>query len=78
MDDRRFSAILEIKAAGLVEKYMQSRHVTLKDAIHTVYHSHLYQVLEREETKMWHHSPALLLDCMLHELETGSLEFPDE
>ena len=78
MDDKRYSSILEIKVSGLVEAYMKSAGATLKDALDTVYHSKLYQVLEREETKMWHHSPALLLDCMLQELDTGCLGVPDE
>jgi len=51
---------------------------TLKDALAKVYHSRLYKSLECEETKLWHHSPMLLLDCMMSELETGVLEFPDE
>ena len=78
MDNQRFASILEIKVAGLVEAYMQSARATLKDAIKTVYNSRLYQVLEREETKMWHHSSALLLDCIKQELASGCLEFPDE
>ncbi len=78
MDDARFAAILEIKVSGLVEAYMRLDGVTLKDALVAVYHSGLYKILEREETKLWHHSPALLRDCMMNELNTGHLEFPDE
>lgn len=78
MDKIKFPAILEIKISGLVEAYMQSSGATLQEALATVYHSRLYQALEREETKLWHHSPLLLFDCMTGELSTGVLEFPDE
>lgn len=78
MDERRFSAILEIKVSGLVEAYMDSTKASLEDALKTIYGSKLYKTLEREETKVWHFSSALLLDCMMQELETGVLRFPDE
>lgn len=78
MNNSRFSSILTIKTSGLLEAYMQLVGAPLKDALLTVYHSRLYKALEREETKLWHHSPLLLLDCMMNELQTGVLEFPDE
>ena len=78
MDNARFSSILNMKVSGLLDVYMQSRGASLKDALVTIYHSRLYKVLECEETKLWHHSPMLLLDCMMSELKTGVLEFPDE
>ena len=78
MDNSRFSSILELKVSGLLDAYMQSCGASLKDALATIYHSRLYKVLECEETKLWHHSPMLLLDCMMSELKTGVLEFPDE
>ena len=78
MDKIKFPAIFEIKISGLVEAYMQSSSATLKEALAIVYHSRLYTALEREETKLWHHSPLLLLDCMTNELKTGVLESPDE
>ena len=78
MDNTRFPSILAIKISGLIEAYMQLVDATLKDALLTVYHSRLYKALECEETKLWHHSPLLLLDCIMSELKTGILEFPDE
>ena len=78
MDNAHFSSILEIKVSGLLEVYMQLTGATLKDALATIYHSRLYKALECEETKLWHHSPLLLLDCIMNELKTGVLEFPDE
>ncbi len=78
MDSNRFPVILEIKASGLIEAYMQASGASLSQALNIVYHSQVYQTLEREETKLWHHSPLLLLDCLESELNTGTPEFPDE
>lgn len=78
MNKPHFPAILEIKVSGLVEAYMQTSGADLNQALQTVYHSQVYQALEQEETKLWHHSPLLLLDCLISELKTGTTAFPDE
>lgn len=78
MTTERFSAILELKVSGLIEAMMQESGMTLDETLACVYHSQVYRTLEREETKMWHHSPQLLLDCLKTELQTGTPEYPDE
>jgi len=78
MTEEKFEMFLSIKVASLIETYMEKQETTLRKGIDTVYHSKLYSVLANEKTKLWHHSPNLLLDCLLHELKTGKLEFPDE
>jgi hypothetical protein len=70
--------ILELKVSGLVEEWMAFSNSTLQDSLHKVYNSEVYAVLNREETKLWHHSPQLLLDCLIQEVTKGSPEFPDE
>jgi len=74
----RFSSILEIKVAGLVEVLMQSKCIDLDKALSAVYQSKLYEAMACEETKLWYHSPLLLLDCLEAEFRTGKPEFPDE
>ena len=78
MNAARFSMILELKTAGLVEEWIKASGMSLKASLRNVYNSQLYKVLEREETKLWHHSPLLLLNCLVKEIETGISEFPDE
>jgi len=78
MNRTKFPMILTIKVAGLIDAYMKNQDVSLEQAIEIVYHSRLYKVLATEQTKMWHHSPELLLDCLQKELQTGRLELPDE
>lgn len=78
MTDKRFSCILELKAAGVVEALIKESDMSLDEAIACVYHSKVYLTLADETTKMWHHSPMLLLDCIKTELKTGTPEYPDE
>lgn len=60
----RFSLILCLKVSGLVEAWMEKAGVGLSDALQAVYESKLYRTLGDEESKMWHHSPLLILDCL--------------
>ena len=78
MNSIRFPMILELKVAGLIEEFISFSDTSLQEALKIVYNSKVYEVLEREETKLWHHSPQLLLDCLIQEVKTGKPEFPDE
>ena len=38
----------------------------------------LVEMLEKEETKMWHFSPMTVYSMWKHEKETGEIVFPEE
>ena len=46
------------KAARIATLLRQDRRMALKQALLTFYRSRAYRLLEREETKLWHASPA--------------------
>jgi hypothetical protein len=46
------------KAARITSLLMHDRQLTLKQALLTFYRSRAYRLLEQEETKLWHESPA--------------------
>lgn len=46
------------KAARITTLLRQDRRMALKQALLTFYRSGAYRLLEREETKLWHESPA--------------------
>jgi hypothetical protein len=71
-----FEAILPFKVEGIVEPLMAERHMPLEEALEYLYSSHLYALLEREETKMWHYSPQMLLHLLDNEKDTGELKLP--
>ena len=42
------------------------------------YNSKTYEVLAREETKVWHYSPLTIYTMWKEEKETGEIIFPEE
>ncbi len=46
------------KAARITTLLRRDRKMALKQALLTFYRSNAYRLLEREETKLWHESPA--------------------
>ena len=46
------------KAAKITTMLRSSRNMAVKQALLTFYTSRAYRLLEREETKLWHASPA--------------------
>ena len=46
------------KAARITTLLRQNRRMALKQALLTFYRSKAYRLLEHEETKLWHESPA--------------------
>jgi hypothetical protein len=71
-----FEAILPLKVEGLAELLIDDRKMLLQDALEYLYSSQLYELLEREETKMWHYSPQMLLHLLDIEKNTGELRLP--
>ncbi|HIY83987.1 hypothetical protein [Rubneribacter sp.] len=62
----------------LIELVEKNRSVDEQEATRIVFQSRLYDLLEDEETALWHLSPLALYDILDTELRTGRLEFPEE
>jgi hypothetical protein len=71
-----FEAILPLKVEGIVEQLIEDRKMPLQYALEYLYASHLYELLEDEETKMWYYSPQMLLHLLEGEKNTGILNLP--
>ena len=71
-----FEAILPLKVEGIAELLIEGRKMSLQDALEFLYSSQLYALLEKEETKMWHYSPQMLLHLLEDEKNTGILKLP--
>ena len=77
--DKKFDSILSIvlipqTVALIVEK----DGVDDITAINEFYQSKVYDLLSKEETKMWHYSPMTVYMMWKHEKETGEIVFPEE
>jgi len=78
MDKDRFSAMLSLLVPQIAKEYMERTGEEQEPAIIKIYSSKLYEMLEKEETKMWHFSPEMLCDILQDELEGKEIEIPIE
>ncbi|GHV93825.1 hypothetical protein AGMMS50293_01450 [Spirochaetia bacterium] len=78
MDDTQFKATLEMLIPLVINEIVKSRHVDEQEAFELLYSSFLYSKLEVESTKLWHLSQLTLANLLNEELETGTINFPQE
>lgn len=76
MTDLEFKVFLTVITADLIKFIMQKDGIEIAEVGQMLYTSHLYELLEREETKVWHYSTPVLYRLLKEELETGSIMFP--
>lgn len=77
MDRDKFSAILPMITAAVVNKIVVIYQLDENTAIEMLYSTQLYSFLEDENTKVWQYSADKLFDLYRMEVETGTLELPD-
>ncbi|WP_293714671.1 hypothetical protein [uncultured Parabacteroides sp.] len=77
MDVKLFNALFPLKIQSLLEELRKQHSFSLSDALRLLYTSRTYALLEKEETKLWHYSPRMLVEMLFHEKETGEVYFPD-
>ena len=76
MDKSKFDAVYPIISAVLVEKIAAELSLSDKDAITELYSSHLYEMMERENTKLWQYSTEKLFELFLEERNSGKISLP--
>lgn len=78
MDDK-FNSILSIciipQVVNLINKNEGLDDIS---AINEFYRSKTYEVLAKEETKVWHFSPLTIYYIWKEEKETGKIVFPED
>jgi hypothetical protein len=78
MIDTQFKATLEMLIPLVIREIMKSRNIGEKEAFEMLYSSFLYSKLETESTKLWHLSQLTLANLLNEEIETGTINFPEE
>lgn len=76
MDKNKFDSAFPIISSALAEKITAELNLSEKDAIIKLYSSHLYEMLEQEETKVWHYSTEKLYELFFEEMNSGDITFP--
>lgn len=79
MNDIQFSTLLRTAIVPQVaDLIIRNYSVTDVEATKMFYNSKTYELLSREETKVWHFSPLTLYNIWETEKETGAMVLPEE
>ncbi|MBQ8229577.1 MAG: hypothetical protein IJZ32_02650 [Clostridia bacterium] len=77
--EAKFHSILSIALIPqTVDLIIQKEGLDDISAMNAFYQSMTYEMLSKEETKMWHFSPMTVYSMWKHEKETGEIIFPEE
>ncbi len=77
--DEKFNSVLSIALIPqTVDLIAQKEGLDDITAMNEFYQSKLYDLLSKEETKIWHYSPMTVYMMWKHEKETGETVFPEE
>ena len=77
--DEKFNSILSIALIPqTVDLIVKNEGLDDISAMNEFYYSKTYEMLSKEETKMWHFSPMTVYSMWKHEKETGEVVFPEE
>ena len=77
MKHDQFTAIMPYISADLIAMIAEKEKISGVEALHRLYSSQLYALLEQEDTKLWHYSTHMLYSLFLQEQETGTIQFPE-
>lgn len=77
--DEKFNSILSIALIPqTVALIVENQGLDDIKALNEFYQSNVYELLSKEETKMWHYSPLTVYIMWKHEKDTGEIIFPEE
>lgn len=77
MEQQQFNALMPYICTDLVTMIVTKQNISDEEAITMLYCSKLYEMLEDEETKLWHYSTEMLYSLLMQEITTGCIIFPD-
>ncbi|AEF81742.1 hypothetical protein [Leadbettera azotonutricia] len=78
MSQEKLSALLAIIVPAVLQQLMEKRSIGSKEAADVLYNSSLYEMLENEESKLWHLSAETLYSLLEQELNCGVIQYPEE
>jgi hypothetical protein len=76
MEKNKFDAVFPIICSALVKQIIVKLDLSDKEGVTNLYSSHLYEMLEQEETKGWQYSTEKLFELFLEERNSGKITFP--
>ena len=76
--EEQHNSIMAVHNPAIIDRIAKNRRITSIEAIDKFYNSELYDLYEKEATKLWHFSYVTIADLLDQELDTGYIEFPVE
>ena len=77
MNKEKFEVLLPIFITDLIKKSIEQKNILQDEAISLLYNSKLYDLLNDEESKVWHYSTDKLFQLFEEELNSGSITLPE-
>jgi hypothetical protein len=77
MNQQEFESFVELKIRDITDLIVQRQAYDFESALLYLYESQLYNLLLKEETKLWHLSAEKLFDMLIYEKGHGKLIYPD-
>ncbi len=78
MEQRKFEAILKILVPRIIHLIAVNYDLDEISASIKFYTSKTYELLENEDTKLWHFSELTLFNMFDEEIKIGKISFPEE
>lgn len=78
MEQKKFEAVLVLLVPQIVHLIAENHAYDEVTAAKEFYESKVYELLEQEDTKLWHLSPLTLFNMFSEEKKTGTFELPEE
>lgn len=78
MTEAMFSAILTALCPQIISELSKACGMSEVEATESFYRSNVCELLEDQETALWHLSPLALAQMVLEETQTGVVVFPEE
>lgn len=78
MEQKKFEAVLKLLIPQIIHLIAENGKIDEVTASRDFYNSKVYELLENEETKLWHFSPLTLFNMYEDETKTGDVIFPEE
>ena len=75
---QRHNGMMSLYNSAIADAIVYKNNISYKEAIDSFYNSRLYDLYEKEETKIWHFSCVCIADLLAQELEKGYIDFPVE
>lgn len=78
MDNKKFESVMILLVPQIIQLITDNFSYDELTAAKEFYSSKVYEILEKEETKLWHLSPPAIFNMFSDEKKKGTFDVPEE